>query len=360
MTSSRPLVRRDISMLQLRLWEFTGTAFVNLFVFLLLLMYLSPLSYTLVSSLENDSQFLETNPPIWPANVVTYTYQGQVEEIYNVPMPDGVRQLALVKALPTKADFIDPKAPQAGLIHWQGSWRTLRKVYVPSITFNNFIRAWQGNDYLRFFGNTVFVGLVSGIGVLCSSIAVAYGMSRFRIPGGGLLFLLIIATIMIPDSILIVPSFYMYVRLLPDITHIQWYGNYLPLVVPSFFGSAVYIFLLRQKFKSIPRDLDEAAMLDGAGPLRILVSIILPQSIPVVTTVALLHFFNTWNELRLSSLYLSIHPERQLMAFSIQTTGGSPAALQTDTLFFILIPVIVLLVSQRFFMQDMIVTGIEK
>jgi multiple sugar transport system permease protein len=354
MTKSKPIIRRDVSMLQLRLWEFTGTAFVNLFVFALLLGYLFPLSYTLLSSLETDSQFLDHYAPIWPAKSIIYTYLGQEDDVYYVPTADGVRQLALVKALPTKSDFIDPKAPEAGLVHWQGSWRTLRKVYVPSITFDNFIQAWKSNDYQRYFGNTMFVALVSGIGVLCSSIAVAYGMSRFRIPGGGLLFLLIIATIMIPDSILMVPSFYFYGQVL------HWFGSYLPLVVPSFFGSAVYIFLLRQKFKSIPRDLDEAAMLDGAGPLRILISIILPQSIPIVATVALLHFFNMWNELRLSSLYLSSRHDLQLMAFSIQTTGSSPAALQTDTLFFMLIPVIVLLVSQRFFMQDMIVTGIEK
>jgi len=354
MTKTKPFVRRNVSILQLRLWEFTGTAFVNLFVFTLLVMYLSPLAYTLVSSLETNSQFLDSNAPIWPSKAVTYTYLGQEDEVYNVPTSDGLRPLALVKALPTKSDFVDPAHPEAGLIHWQGSWRTLRKIYVPSVTFDNFINAWNSNNYLLYFRNTLFVCLVSGIGVLCSSIAVAYGMSRFRIPGGSILFLLVIATIMIPDSILIVPSFYFYAQVL------HWHGTYLPLVVPYFFGSAVYIFLLRQKFKSIPRDLDEAAMLDGAGPLRILVSIILPQSIPIVTTVALLHFFNTWNELRLSSLYLSARLDLQQMAFSIQTTGSSSAALQTSTLFFMLIPVIVLLVSQRFFMQDMIVTGIEK
>ena len=88
------------------------------------------------------------------------------------------------------------------------------------------------------------------------------------------------------------------------------------MIVPAFFGSAIYIFLLRQNFKSIPRDLDEAAMLDGAGPLRTLISIIIPQAVPAIVTVALLHFFNTWNELRMSSLYLGIRPDLQTIAFS--------------------------------------------
>jgi multiple sugar transport system permease protein len=142
-----------------------------------------------------------------------------------------------------------------------------------------------------------------------------------------------------------------------------WNGSYLPLIVPPFFGSAVYIFLLRQNFKSIPRDLDEAAMLDGAGPLRILISIILPQSIPVVTTVALLHFFNTWNELRMASLYLGTRQDLQTIAFTATftpTVGFTPELLQAGTLIFLVVPVVVLLLSQRFFMQDMVITGLEK
>ncbi len=355
MKASEPIVRRELSTLNLRLWDFTGTAFVNLFVFLLLLVYLSPLSYILISSLETGKQTSDIYSPLWPARAITYTYKDVEYDVYNVPMPDGaVRQLALIRPLPTYAYFIDPQDPQATMIYWKGSWRVLRQVYVPSVTFDNYVQVWNSVDYGRFLRNTLLVITLSGLGVLCSSIAVAYGMSRFRIPGGSWLLLLIIATIMIPDSILIVPSFYIYSRVL------GWHGTYYPLIAPPLFGSAVYIFLLRQKFKSIPRDLDEAAMLDGAGPLRILLSIILPQSVPIVATVALLHAFNMWNELRLSSLYLGVRPDLQMMAFTVQTAGGGPNTLQTSTLFFLIVPIIVLLISQRFFMQDMIVTGIEK
>jgi multiple sugar transport system permease protein len=132
--------------------------------------------------------------------------------------------------------------------------------------------------------------------------------------------------------------------------------------VPQFFGSAIYIFLLRQNFKAIPRDLDEAAMLDGAGPLRTLVSIVLPQAVPVVVTVALLHFFNAWNEMRMASLYLSTSQERT-MAFSAQafiSYGFTPEYLQASALLLMVVPIIVLFLAQRFFMQDMVVTGLEK
>ena len=105
-------------------------------------------------------------------------------------------------------------------------------------------------------------------------------------------------------------------------------------------------------------------MLDGAGPLRILVSIILPQSIPIVTTVILLHFFNMWNELRVASLYLGIRRDLQTIAFTGQSSGGGFGAtsemLHTSIVLLLIVPVIVLLASQRFFMQDMIITGTEK
>jgi hypothetical protein len=117
-----------------------------------------------------------------------------------------------------------------------------------------------------------------------------------------------------PDSITLLPTYMFYLNLsylaaAPGLAAIPlslpW--NWLPLIAPHFFSSAIFVFLLRQNFLSIPRDLDEAAMLDGAGPLRILAQIILPQSIPVVATVAMLHFFYIWNEFRLSSLYLGLN-----------------------------------------------------
>ncbi len=162
---------------------------------------------------------------------------------------------------------------------------------------------------------------------------------------------------MIPDSITLVPSFVIFTRVL------DWNGTFLPIIVPHFFGSAIYIFLLRQNFKTIPREMDEAAMLDGAGPLRTLVSVILPQTVPVVVTVALLQFFNIWNEMRMSSLYLSSALDLRTMPFTAQafvSYGFTAEMLQASALVLIIIPVLVLFVAQRFFMQDMVVTGIEK
>ena len=350
-------LRGELSTLGFRLWEFTGTALLNLFVIILLTVYLSPISYTIVTSLKTGDQLRDGSSPLWPAVLTTYTYKGKVIPVYAVPTANGTKNLALIEPHVKYSLYIDPAHPEAGPIQVDGYYRGFKKVYTPKITFSNFSQLWSVIPYPHILSNTLFVVIVGGLGVLASSIAVAYGFSRFRIPYGNYLFVLLIATIMIPDSILLIPSFVIYTRVL------GWNGSYLPLIVPQFFGSAVYIFLLRQNFKSIPRDLDEAAMLDGAGPLRILVSIILPQSIPTVVTVALLQFFNMWNELRISSLYLGIRNDLQTMAFTAQftpTVGFTPELLQTSTLFLLVVPIIVLFLSQRYFMQDMIITGLEK
>lgn len=357
MTKSKKAYRGEGSTLTLRLWEFTGIALLNLIIFTLLIVYLSPLSYTIVTSLKTRTQLQDGTSPLWPGELKTYNYQGKNVPIYKVPTDQGIRELALVEPHQQYSMYLDPAHPEDGPFRVEGFYRGLKRAYTPKITFANFTQLWRVVDYPHIIGNTLYVVFISGIGVLLSSIAVAYGFSRFRIPGGKYLFILVIATIMIPDSILLIPSFVINFHVL------HWNGSYWPLIAPPFFGSAVYIFLLRQNFKSIPRDLDEAAMLDGAGPLRTLISIILPQAIPTVTTVALLHFFNMWNELRMASLYLGARQDLQTIAFTATftpTVGFTPELLQAGTLIFLVVPVIVLLLSQRMFMQDMVITGLEK
>jgi multiple sugar transport system permease protein len=356
--SNNPL-RKQSSALTLRTWEFTGTAILTLFIWIFLLVFLSPLSFMVVTSLRSAEEFRDRSAPLYPAERLTYDYQGTTYQLYKVPTEDGIiHDWALVKPSRLTSQFIDPAYPEQGLITWNGSWRSLGGVFHFRIYWDNYINIWKSVDYPHLFKNTLVIIVLSEIGILLSSIAVAYGFSRFRIPGGRFLFFLLIATIVIPDSITLVPSYVIFTRILP------WNGTYYPLIVPAFFGSAIYIFLLRQNFRSIPRDLDEAAMLDGAGPLRTLTSIIIPQAVPAIVTVALLHFFNTWNELRMSSLYLAIRPDLQTIAFSAQasptTYGFTPELLQTGAVILMAIPLLILFLSQRFFMQDMVVTGMEK
>jgi multiple sugar transport system permease protein len=358
MRFKKPAYLQDASRLTYRLWDFTGTALLNLFMLLFLVAYLSPLPFMVIASLTPQDQFLDANAPILPSERVKFNYEGKDLIVYKVPTDDGVKHWALYKPSRQSSQFVDPANPESGPFVWEGQWRTLKAVYQFKPTLDNYKEFLGITKIPLLFKNTIIVALISEIGVLFSSIAVAYGFSRFRIPGIKYIFFLLIATIMIPSNITLVPTYYLYSGHMLD-----WIGTWLPLIVPHFFGSAILIFLLRQNFKSIPRDLDEAAMLDGAGPLRILISVILPQSIPVVTTVALLHFFYIWNETRLSSLYLGVSPNLQMVSFGVQrgqTFFFTPEALMVGALVVMVIPVIVLFLSQRFFMQDMIVTQIEK
>ena len=327
-------------------------------MFLFIIAYLSPLTFMAIAALTPRDQFLDANAPILPSKRATFMYEGKSLIVYEVPTDSGIKEWALYKAGRKSSEFIDPQNPEVGLIAWEGNWRALKAVYhfAPTLAnFGNFFASARVPLYLR---NTILIALASEIGVLLSSIAVAYGFSRFRIPGIRVIFFLLIATIMIPTNITLVPTYFLFSGRMLD-----WIGTWLPLIVPHFFGSAILIFLLRQNFKSIPRDLDEAAMLDGAGPLRILISVILPQSIPTVATVALLHFFYIWNETRLASLYLGISPDLQPISFGIQLTQSiffTPETLMVGALVVMTVPVAVLFLSQRFFMQDMVITQIEK
>jgi ABC-type glycerol-3-phosphate transport system permease component len=206
-------------------------------------------------------------------------------------------------------------------------------------------------------GNTLLVVLIGEIGVLASSILIAYGFTRFPLPERDLLFYVVIATILIPEKVTFIPTFFFYVKV------VQWQGTIYPLVVYLYFESPVYIFLLQQNFKSIPVDLEESAMLDGAGPLRRLFSIVLPQSWPAVITIALLQFFYTWNETRLASLYLGTNSAFMPVSFGVQIYQSLVPiqnVIEAGSVVVMVIPVLVLILSQRLFMRSMTITGMEK
>jgi multiple sugar transport system permease protein len=310
-----------------------------------------------VTALKDSQQFLDSDAPLWPALNTTFTYQGEEYPVYRVPTEQGIQQWALVDPHREDSDFIDPANPGLGLIRWVGRWRTLEKVYALHLTLDNFGKIWQVADFSRLLQNTLVVAGLGEIGVLISSILVAYGFARFQIPGEKILFAILLATIILPEKITLIPTYFIFVRVL------QWNGTWLPLIVPHLFGSAVLIFLLRQNFRSIPKELEEAAKLDGASPLQILILVVLPLSVPVLVTVSLLHFFYAWNETRMQSLYLGISPDLFTVAYGVQnyqTFFPPPNLLQVSALLSLSVPVVILFLAQSQFMRNMVITGIEK
>lgn len=166
--------------------------------------------------------------------------------------------------------------------------------------WDNFQRALFSpeNPFALYLFNTMWIEIWVVLGTTVSSALVAYAFARLRFRGSRVLFTVVILTMLIPWQGLMVPQFLIF-------REIGWYGTYLPLIVPAFTGSAFYLFLIRQYMRSIPKELDEAARIDGAGYLRVFASIILPLSRPALTVCAVLTFLGTWNDLLGPVIYLN-------------------------------------------------------
>lgn len=338
--------------------KFTAIATTTLFGFLVLLMFLLPIGYMTVTSAKSLQQVVDPNSLLLPSSPDTYTYEGKDYSIYQVPFPDGsVRKLALVEPGRAASKFVDPKDPAAGLISWEGKWRTLKPSMHFSPTWSNFTDAWNAINMGLLFRNTFIIAILGTLGTLLSSVCVAYGFARFRIPGVNTIFLVLIATIILPTQVTLIPT-YAFFRL------IGWGGTWWPLIIPHFFANAYNVFLLRQYFRGIPRDLDESAMMDGANPFRILVSVIIPQSFPALLAVGMFHFFWAWNDFFTPLVYLQ--GKENLYTISIGLTqfnniyATQPGLMQAAAIMAVALPVVIFFFAQRVFMQGIVITGVEK
>jgi multiple sugar transport system permease protein len=330
---------------------------VTFVVVAVLAIFLSPLIRSALMSLKTPEQLSELNAPLLPSSPVTFEFEGEAYEVFTVPI-DGVdRQLALVTKGRAQSEFLDPAQPDAGLITWEGSWRTLPRSWELAPTWSNYSDVWDLIDYPRLLINTTLIAIIGMTGTVLSCTLVAYGFARFRFPGRGLLFTILIATIFLPAAVTLIPTYTIYVRL-------GWVGTWLPLLVPTFFANAYDVFLLRQYFLTIPRDLDEAASIDGAGPIRILRSVVLPQAWPAVIAVAIFHFVYTWNDFFGPLIYLSTKPELQTIALGLAQFNTihyrNPAYIQAGTIMTLVVPVLVFIVFQRVFIRGIVISGVEK
>ena len=183
---------------------------LNLFVWVVLAFYLLPVASMIVTAFMSEEQLADPHGPLYPAKLVRFSYKGKDDPVYNVPTAQGVKQWALVNTGFATSEFIDPQHPETGVIEWLGKRDSLSGVYEFSLNWQNFLGIGEGLDLPRMLGVTLLMVIVTEIGVLLSSIVVAYGFARFPVPGGNLLFYLMIATILIPDKVTHVPSYFFY------------------------------------------------------------------------------------------------------------------------------------------------------
>lgn len=203
--------------------------------------------------------------------------------------------------------------------------------------------------FIRYAVNSLYLVTLNVIGAVLSNSLIAYPFARLRFRGKNLLFSLVIGTMLLPGPVLLIPQFLIFFRL-------GWYGTYLPLFVPAFTGSAFFVFLLRQYMRSIPRDLDEAARIDGANYWQIYWRIILPLTMPALTVVAVFVFLGVWNEFFEALIYLDEQQEFTIalaLATFVRRVGMQWNEMMAANLVAML-PVLIL----YFFAQEKLIGGI--
>jgi multiple sugar transport system permease protein len=228
------------------------------------------------------------------------------------------------------------------------------------VVLTNYPEAWtyKNTDFPRWTVNTIFIIVATLPGVLLTSSLCAYGFARLKFPGRGVWFMLVLASIMLPPQVTLVPLYLLFHRL-------GWLNTFAPLIIPAWFGGgALNIFLMRQFFMQIPRELDEAAIIDGANHLTIWWKIYLPLSRPALISVALLTILGIWNDFLGPLIYLT-DPKNFTLALGLNVFRNQFNTLpRTDYIMSIaslmVIPMVLMfLFAQRYIVQGFVTSGLK-
>jgi ABC-type glycerol-3-phosphate transport system permease component len=230
-------------------------------------------------------------------------------------------------------------------------------VWIPKpLHWSNYPEALTALPFGRYFANTSIITFGALIGEVLSSTVVAYGFARMRFPGRDLLFMILLGTMMLPMQVTMIPVFIIFRSL-------GWIDTFLPLIVPAYFGSPFYIFLLRQFFLSIPDDLEDAARIDGAHSLQILARIFVPLSLPAMATVAIFSFMHHWQDFFMPLIYLN-SKDMKTVALALQlfrAEYGADWHLMMAAAVVSSLPSLVLFfLAQRYFISGIVMTGLKE
>ena len=223
--------------------------------------------------------------------------------------------------------------------------------------WENFAIAWSKAPFTQYTINTLKVVFVVIIGGVLSNSFIAYGFAKINFKGRDLLFTLVLATMMIPGFVTLVPSYVVYSKL-------GWVGTYLPLTIGSFFGSSFHIFMIRQFYRTIPNELLEAAKIDGAGHFYIWSRLMVPLAKPVMATIALINFKGAWGDYQGPLLYLSGKTEKYTLQLGLQVFKGQSYTQWNYLMavsFLSMIPILLLFFCfQNYFIEGMNIGGAVK
>lgn len=230
-----------------------------------------------------------------------------------------------------------------------------------AVTFDNYVTGWRGyagTTFATFFANSLMMCAVAIVGNLISCSMAAYAFARLRFAGRGVFFAIMMITLMLPGHVTLVPRYIMF-------NTFGWVGTYLPILVPKFLATdAFFVFLLVQFIRSLPKEIEEAAIIDGCGKLGVYLRIILPLAVPALVTTALFTFLWTWDDFFNHLLYLT-RPDTFTVSRALRTFVGDAGAvsnwggaLAMSTLS--ILPAFILFFAlQKYFVQGIATTGIK-
>ncbi|HZO87120.1 MAG TPA: carbohydrate ABC transporter permease [Chthonomonadaceae bacterium] len=325
------------------------------------LIFMVPFAWLVVTSLKEDKE-MSKFPPVWiPTQQVRVPVDGQEHGLAETRYQGSRVTVAVMEEYETGARKVRILEPRS----LAGTYFTCNKAQLTEV--RHFAPVWKNYpDALKFLppetkfglvflGNTLQISLLTILGTLLSSAMVAYSFARLRWPGRDTLFLVLLATMMLPAAVTMMPVFLIF-------RWLGWVDTLYPLWVPAFFGSAFNIFLLRQFFLSIPTELEDAAKIDGCSYYGIFWRIMLPQIKPALAALTIMAFMASWNDFRGPLIYIS-SPEKQPLAYALQlfqtAHSGEPGMLMAASTL-VMLPVLVLFFfTQRYFIQGITLTGIK-
>jgi multiple sugar transport system permease protein len=327
------------------------------------LFFLVPFLWMVITAFKSSGDVFHS-PPRWlPYDNVTVEVNGEQLNLYNVQTEAGVKQLAAVKIVEGVGTFVDPADPGVTMTYemQQGATRIAEPVMHVSFRWKNFVDAMNrgsrptvGASFWVYFRNSLMIAFFSIIGTLLSNAPVAYAFARLKFPGRDLLFVLILATMMLPFQVTMIPIYLFFNNVL------HWGDSFLPLIIPTFFANAYDVFLLRQFFRTIPEEMCDAARVDGASEWQIFTRIVLPLSVPVLATVSVFTFLWAWNDFTGPLLFLT-SPRHFTMALGLQDFESQRTMiwnqLMAASVVFTLPIVIAFFFAQKTFIQGIKLTG---
>ncbi len=327
------------------------------------LFFLIPFLWMVITALKSNADVLHT-PPRWlPYDNVRVKVNGEELPLYDVQTASGTKQLAAVEIKEGVGRFVDPANPGEIMEYeiQQGATRIAEPVMGISFRWQNFQDAMNrgsrpgvGASFWVYFKNSLIVAFFAIIGTLLSNTPVAYAFARMKFPGRDLLFILVLATMMLPYQVIMIPLYVLFNNFL------HWGDSFLPIIVPSFFANAYDVFLLRQFFRTIPEEMCDAARVDGASEWQIFTRLVIPLSVPVLATVTVFTFLWAWNDFTGPLLFLT-SPRNFTMAlglqdFQSQRTMVWNQLMAAATVFTVPI-VVAFFFAQKTFIQGIKLTG---